>query len=318
MVEQQRAAGEQQPDVYCTGSTLPTRSCSCTKSSSATRSSRVVHGVNGSHDGRTSMPAARSSATARAGVGGRCGPCRGASSTASSTDSNADTTNRQPAAANSGHRSVVAQHVLDLHRAVERERRGSARASPARRARECGGALRKSGSPKVMCCAPAATSCAMSASTATSSSRGRGRRRRPAPGSAGTGARSRATPATAADQPLLAADRRGGRSGRAESRSCRVRGAPQSHDDAASAKSVALRRRRGRTRASGRSMPRGQVAGEARRRVHRHRERDLVGPVGQRRIPGVDRHVDGAHVVAQRRAGGRPAAPRLRGCWPSS
>ena len=54
--EEQRPSGRSSRIVYCTGSTLPTRSCSCTNSRSAITSSSVVHGVNGSHDGRTSMP----------------------------------------------------------------------------------------------------------------------------------------------------------------------------------------------------------------------------------------------------------------------
>ena len=37
------------------------------------------------------------------------------------TDSNAETTNAQPASASSGHSSGVAQDVLDLGRAVERQ-----------------------------------------------------------------------------------------------------------------------------------------------------------------------------------------------------
>ena len=69
VVEEQRALGEQQADVYCTGSTLPTRSCSCDEVEESTRSSRVVHGVNGSHDGRTSMPASRSRSHRARGIG---------------------------------------------------------------------------------------------------------------------------------------------------------------------------------------------------------------------------------------------------------
>ena len=62
----------------------------------------------------------------------------------------------------------VPQHVLDLDRAVERE--VGKRSCIARTTRmACGGALRKSGSPKVMWVAPAATSWSTSASTAAAS-----------------------------------------------------------------------------------------------------------------------------------------------------
>ena len=55
--------------VYCTGSTLPTSPCTATNSRIARTSSSVAHGVNGSHDGRISMPCVRSSSTASAGLG---------------------------------------------------------------------------------------------------------------------------------------------------------------------------------------------------------------------------------------------------------
>ena len=45
-------------------------------------------------------------------------------------------------------------------------------------------------------------------------------------------------------------------------------------------------------------MPSGEVARQPGRGVHRHRERHLVGPVDQRGIPRVDRHVDRPHLVA--------------------
>ena len=66
----------------------------------------VVHGVNGRNEGRTSMPCSRRSATARALRRPRCGPCRAVSRMASLTDSNAETTNRQPDAASSGQTSA--------------------------------------------------------------------------------------------------------------------------------------------------------------------------------------------------------------------
>ncbi len=41
-----------------------------------------------------------------------------------------------------------------------------------------------------------------------------------------------------------------------------------------------------------------EVAGESGRRVHRHRERHLVGPLDCRGVPRVDGHVERTHVVA--------------------
>ena len=52
-------SGNNKRTVYCTGSTLGTRSWASTKSTRSTKSSVVVQGVNGSHDGRTSMPWSR-------------------------------------------------------------------------------------------------------------------------------------------------------------------------------------------------------------------------------------------------------------------
>ena len=57
-------SGNNSRTVYCTGSTLGTRSWSTTKSTRSTKSSIVVQGVNGSHDGRTSMPWRRRSTIA--------------------------------------------------------------------------------------------------------------------------------------------------------------------------------------------------------------------------------------------------------------
>ena len=166
--------GSSSRTLYCTGSTLPTRSWSWTKSSNATKLSRVVHGVNGSHDGRTSMPASRNTPTALPASAVVC-PLSSRASTASSTDSNADTTKRHPASASSGQRSSCRRpryrrtcSTLTVQSKVTSGNR-SCIARTTRR--ECGGAFRKSGSPKVMWRAPASTSCAMSASTASSSSR---------------------------------------------------------------------------------------------------------------------------------------------------
>ena len=57
-------SGTSSRTLYCTGSTLATRSWATTKSTRATRSSTVVHGVNGNHDGRISMPCERRAITA--------------------------------------------------------------------------------------------------------------------------------------------------------------------------------------------------------------------------------------------------------------
>src|ERR687885_687824 len=91
-------SGSSRRIVYWTGSTLPTRSCSATKSSISTTLSGVVQGVNGIHDGRISIPCSRSSAIARA-ASSVVWPLSSRSRISSLTDSNAETTNRQPAPA---------------------------------------------------------------------------------------------------------------------------------------------------------------------------------------------------------------------------
>ena len=63
-------SGTSSRTLYWTGSTLAMRSWATTKSTRATRSSTVVHGVNGSHDGRISIPCERRAITALGHVGG--------------------------------------------------------------------------------------------------------------------------------------------------------------------------------------------------------------------------------------------------------
>ena len=106
MVEEQRAAGEEQPDrelhrVDAADEIVLVHEVE----QRDRRRRRVVHGVNGRNDGRTSIPNDRRSATASAASAAVC-PLSRRSRIASFTDSNADTTKMQPAAASSGHRSA--------------------------------------------------------------------------------------------------------------------------------------------------------------------------------------------------------------------
>ena len=85
-------------------------------------------------------------------------------STSSLSDSTAETTKAQPSAASSGKMLAPLQNMLDLDRRVE----GHVRELRVQRPRESSerfGPFRKSGSPKVMWRAPAATCARISAST---------------------------------------------------------------------------------------------------------------------------------------------------------
>ena len=127
------------------------------------------HGVNGRNDGRTSIPCSRSNTVARA-ASAAVWPLSSRSRIASLVDSNAETTNTQPASAISGQMPACRRTCSTF--TVQSNVTSGKRSCIARTMRiECGGALRKSGSPKVMCRAPSSTNCAMSASTAPSSTR---------------------------------------------------------------------------------------------------------------------------------------------------
>ncbi len=99
--------------VYWTASTFATRSCATTKSSIAPSSAALVQGVKGSHEGRTSIPWRRSKATAALSSAAVC-PLSKMRRVVSSTDSKADTTNRQPAFAKPAQRSSWARMCSTL------------------------------------------------------------------------------------------------------------------------------------------------------------------------------------------------------------
>ena len=84
--------------------------------------SRVVQGVNGMKVGASVRPAARNSRTTSM-KSARVWPLSSFASTASSTDSTALVTNRQPVSRRRGNRSTLLQQVLDLDGGVVGERR---------------------------------------------------------------------------------------------------------------------------------------------------------------------------------------------------
>ena len=155
MAEQQRALGEQQADRVL-------------DRVDAADEVVLVDEVEQVHDVVTGGPrrereerradvdaVARAAAAMARAASAAVWPLSSRSSMSSLTDSNADTTKTHPDAAISAHRLGVAQDVFHLDRAVEGEH--GWRSCRARTMRsECGGALRKSGSAKVMWRAPAA------------------------------------------------------------------------------------------------------------------------------------------------------------------
>ena len=100
------------------------------------------------------------------GVCRACAPSSAVASTSSSNDSKALVTRTQPVSPSAAAAaSTWRTQVLDLDGDVVGEAGESRVPSASTTAIACRGPLRKSGSPKVMCVAPASTCCAMSAST---------------------------------------------------------------------------------------------------------------------------------------------------------
>ena len=290
---------------------LPTRSWSCTKSSSATRSSRVVHGVKGSHDGRTSMPASRRIVTVRAASAAVC-PLSRRSSTASSTDSNAETTNTQPDAANSGHSAAWRStcSTFTVQSKVTSGKRSCNAATMRARVRGCveevgiserdvfgagGHELGDVGEHRVLV-DPAHPSVEHHRDRAVAAAV-----RAPV----GREDRTDEPLFTAGVEARVAVERR-------EQSAVRESCIPLHRG-----REVLALRRVEAERPHGTVDAVCEIAGEPGRGVHGHRERHLVGPLDHRGIPRIDRHVERPHLVAALLEVGRrlPSAP---GCWPSS
>ena len=187
---------------------------------------------------------------------------------------------------------------------------------------ECNGAFRKSGSPNVRCCAPAATSCATSFNTDASSATrtrpsyttgtGQCRQRCAQPRLASTDPTTRSSPWIAScTYRSSGGSRRGGRRrlGRTGTRRPELyrRADPAAADPGHERVLVLARDHRVGDVAAHRGVEPvatdrlvdggGELADEAGGGVHRHRERDAVGPLDECRVPRVDRRVERAHLV---------------------
>ena len=170
VVEQERALGEQQPDRVLHRVDAADEVVRRTRSRArSTMSSGVVHGVNGRNDGRTSMPWVRRSCTACAASAAVCPLSRRVERRVVERLERRHHEEASRVGAARASRSACASTCSTLTVQSNVTSGDSARASRARSRMACCGAFRKSGSPKVMCWAPAATSWSMSASTAASS-----------------------------------------------------------------------------------------------------------------------------------------------------